>query len=91
MSFAIIISDELKKTLATMKRKDQRMFQMVRKKILQIATSDSLAIQHYKNLRSPLNDYKRVHIGSYVLLFRVQAEHIIFEALEHHDSVYQMK
>ena len=67
------------------------MFQMVEKKIVQIASSDPLAIQHYKNLRSPLNDYKRVHIGSYVLLFRVQTESIIFEALEHHDQVYQMK
>jgi mRNA-degrading endonuclease RelE of RelBE toxin-antitoxin system len=91
MSFAILISDELKKTLVTMKGKDQKMFQMVEKKILQIASSDSLTVQHYKNLRSPLNDYKRVHIGNYVLLFRVQAEHIIFEALEHHDQVYQMK
>jgi mRNA-degrading endonuclease RelE of RelBE toxin-antitoxin system len=69
MSFAIIISDELKQTLTTLKRKDHGLFQMVEKKIVQIASSDDVSIQHYKNLQSPLNDYKRVHVGSFVLLF----------------------
>jgi len=91
MSFLIIISDELKKTLVNLKRKDKTMFQMVEKKILQIASSDPFSIQHFKNLRSPLNDFKRVHIGSYVLLFRVQADKIIFEAFEHHDKIYQKR
>jgi len=67
------------------------MFHMVKKKIVQIASSDSLSIQHFKNLRSPLNDFKRVHLGSYVLLFCVQADKIIFEALEHHDHIYQKR
>jgi mRNA-degrading endonuclease RelE of RelBE toxin-antitoxin system len=89
MSFRIIISDELKKTLVNLKRKDKTMFQMVEKKILQIASLDSVSIQHFKNLRSPLSDYKRVHLGSYVLLFHVQTNNIIFDAFEHHDTVYQ--
>jgi len=91
MSFRTIISDELKKTLIILKRKDKTMFQMVKKKIVQIASSDSLSIQHFKNLRSPLNDFKRVHLGSYVLLFRVQADKIIFETLVHYDYVYQKR
>jgi len=91
MSFRIIVSDELKKTLVTLKRKDATMFQMAEKKIMQIASSDSLAIQHLKNLRSPLNDFKRVHLGCYVLLFRIQADTIVFEALEHHDQIYQKR
>jgi len=91
MSFQIIISNELKKTLIVLKRKDKTMFEMVEKKIMQIASSDSLAIQHYKNLRKPLNDFKRVHLGSYVLLFRVHADKIIFETFDHHDQIYQKR
>jgi mRNA-degrading endonuclease RelE of RelBE toxin-antitoxin system len=91
MSFRIIISDELKRTLVILKRKDKTMFQIIEKKILQIASLDSVSIQHFKNLRSPLSDFKRVHLGSYVLLFHVQADKIIFEAFEHHDKIYQQR
>lgn len=88
MSYHIIISDDLRKTLAILKRKDKTMFQMVEKKIVQIASLYTVSIQHFKNLRSPLSDFKRVHLGSYVLLFRVQANTIIFDAFEHHDKIY---
>jgi len=91
MSYRIIISDNLRKTLAILKRKDTTMFQMVEKKIMQIASLDSVSIQHFKNLRSPLSDYKRVHLGSYVLLFHVQTNNIIFDAFEHHDKIYQLR
>jgi mRNA-degrading endonuclease RelE of RelBE toxin-antitoxin system len=91
MSFRIIISDDLRKTLVILKRKDKTMFQMVEKKILQIASLDSISLQHFKNLRSPLSDFKRVHLGSYVLLFHVQANSIIFDAFEHHDKIYQQR
>jgi len=91
MSYHIIISDDLRKTLAILKRKDKTTFQMVEKKIVQIASLDSVSIQHFKNLRSPLSDFKRVHLGSYVLLFHVQANDIIFDAFEHHDTIYQRR
>jgi mRNA-degrading endonuclease RelE of RelBE toxin-antitoxin system len=91
MSFRIIISDDLRKTLVILKRKDKTMLQMVEKKISQIASLDSVSIQHFKNFQSPLSDFKRVHLGSYVLLFHVQANNIIFDAFEHHDKIYQQR
>lgn len=48
MSFRISISDELRKTLIILKRKDKTMFQIVEKKILQIASLDPVSIQHLK-------------------------------------------
>jgi len=66
MSFRIIISDDLRKTLVILKRKDKTMFEMIEKKIVQIASLDSVSIQHFKNLRSPLSDFKRIHLGSFV-------------------------
>lgn len=91
MSFRIIISDDLRKTLVILKRKDKIMFEIVEKKMVQIASLDSVSIQHFKNLRSPLSDFKRIHLGSFVLLFRVQANDIIFDAFEHHDKIYQRR
>ena len=47
--------------------------------------------QHYKNLRSPLQHLKRVHIDkSYVLVFSVDEnkKHIIIEDYYHNDNVY---
>ena len=91
MDIRIIIADDLRKTLVILKRKDKTMFQMVEKKIIQIASLDSVSIQHFKNLRRPQSDYKRVYLGSYVLLFRVQANNIIFDSFEHHDKIYQRR
>jgi mRNA-degrading endonuclease RelE of RelBE toxin-antitoxin system len=72
MSYRIAFSDELKKSLFLLKRKDNALYHAVEKKILQIASSDNTAIYHFKNLRGNLRDFKRVHIGSFVLLFRVE-------------------
>ena len=91
MSYHVIISNELKKTLTFLKKRDNTMFRALEKKMMKIATSDLLFIQHFKNLRSPLNDLRRVHLGSYVLLFRIKGDTIIFEAFEHHDLIYKKK
>lgn len=88
MNFRITFSEKLKKTLVQLKRKDKATYNALEKKILQIASSDTISIKHFKNLRAPLSDFKRVHIGSYVLLFRVEGDKIIFEDFDHHDSIY---
>jgi YafQ family addiction module toxin component len=46
---------------------------------------------HYKNLRKPLQHWKRVHIDkSFVLVFSVNegTKTIIFEDYDHHDNIY---
>ena len=91
MSYTIVLSDELEKTLIQLKRKDKTLFSAVEKKILQIASSDATSIQHFKNLRGTLSDFKRVHIGSFVLLFRVKDDCIIFEYFQHHDTIYEKR
>ena len=60
----------------------------VLKKIEEIITSD---VEHYKNLRYDLKEYKRVHIGHFVLVFRYnKTENIIsFDDLDHHDNIYK--
>jgi mRNA-degrading endonuclease RelE of RelBE toxin-antitoxin system len=64
----------------------------VRKKMDQIVSMDEASIDHYKNLRYGLSDWKRVHVGkSYVLFFRVYKKEgiVLFQKLMHHDDAYR--
>ena len=67
------------KDMARLKRKDPVLFHALEKKILQIASCDSVSITRFKNLRHGMSDFKRVHIGSFVLVFRVKEDTVIFE------------
>jgi YafQ family addiction module toxin component len=91
MSFRIVFSEELKRTLVILKRRDKSTYQALEKKIFQIASSDTVSIKHFKNLRGSLSDFKRIHIGSYVLLFRIEGDTIIFEYFDHHDKIYKKR
>jgi len=91
MSFKIIISNELKKSLAILKRKDKTTYIAVENKIFQIASCDQASIERFKNLRGKLSHLKRVHIGSFVLIFRIKDDAIVFEEFGHHDRIYKKR
>ena len=74
--------------LDKLRKKDFTLFRTVQKKICQIASLDITAIQHFKNLRGNLKNYKRVHIGSFVLIFKLEGDTIIFAKFCHHDDAY---
>lgn len=78
----------IQKTLKKLKIKDPQLFRAIQKKINQIANLDIVAIDHLKNLRGNLKDYKRVHIGSFVLIFKVENDILIFDKFKHHDKIY---
>ena len=82
------IHSDLDESLKKLSKKDKVLFEHIMKKIEEICCSD---IDHYKNLKKPLQDYKRVHIGHFVLLFKVKGDLIIFRYLEHHDKIYLVK
>jgi len=89
--FDAIISDELDKTL-NKRRKEKELIKAVLNKIDAICQEDLETINHYKNLRNDLSNYKRVHImKSFVLLFQVKYNEnkIIFLELTHHDDAYK--
>jgi len=50
--------------------------------------------QHYKNLRTPLQEFKRVHIDNhFVLLFSVDENKklITLQYFDHHDNIYDWR
>ena len=87
MSFSIN-TDAIKETMRKLRKNDLALFTAARKKIDQIAALDETAVHHFKNLKGHLSNHKRVHIGSFVLMFRVEGNTLIFVKLVHHDEAY---
>jgi mRNA-degrading endonuclease RelE of RelBE toxin-antitoxin system len=84
MNHPFELSAELLEKLA---KKDRNLAIALNKKIRQIVEGGETT--HYKNLRGELSRLKRVHVGNFVLLFRVRGETIVFEKLAHHDDAYE--
>lgn len=61
------------------------------KKIDEVVSSADA--EHYKNLRYNMKDSKRVHIGSFVLIFSYDKSKdcISFEDYDHHDKIIAQK
>jgi YafQ family addiction module toxin component len=79
----------IEETLKKLKKKNPVLFKALQKKIVQISKLEADEIQHFKNLRHGLKEYKRVHVGkSFVLMFKVEGDTVIFGKFEHHDNAY---
>jgi mRNA interferase RelE/StbE/toxin YoeB len=92
--FNFNLTDELKSIIKKLIRKDKKRVEIINKKIKQIINSDSVSIQHYKNLRYDLKDFKGVHINSsFVLVFKTDIKNnfILFIDFDHHDKIYKKK
>ena len=85
--YEIEIKPELDKKLEKLFKKDRKKYEIIMKKIKEIIENP----HHYKNLRKPLQNLKRVHIDtSFVLTFSVEEniKKITFQDYEHHDKIY---
>ena len=92
--FDFDLTDELKLIIRKLVKKDKKKVEIINKKIKEIINSNKDSINHYKNLRHDLSDYKRVHIDrSFVLVFKVDLfnNFILFVDFDHHDKVYGKK
>ncbi|MFH0954762.1 MAG: addiction module toxin RelE [Candidatus Micrarchaeota archaeon] len=92
MPFSFDLSDELKDAVRLLAKRDPAMADAINKKIRQIIASDDATIDHYKNLKHDLSEYKRVHIArNFVLLFKVSKKEkfILFDRFDHHDNIYK--
>ncbi|MBT3836126.1 addiction module toxin RelE [Candidatus Woesearchaeota archaeon] len=79
----------LQKKLKKVFKKDKVMYEIIMKKIEEICYCEN--VNHYKNLRKPLQELKRVHIkSSFVLTFKHvgKKDLIEFTDFDHHDNIY---
>jgi mRNA interferase RelE/StbE/toxin YoeB len=90
--FDFDISDELKFILKKLCKKDKKKVEIINKKIKEIVSCDKISINHYKNLRYELKEFKRVHVdNNFVLTFKVDLSNnfILFVDFDHHDRIYK--
>lgn len=92
MIFTYNLSDVLKKKLEKIGKKDPVLAQAFKKKCKEVIAHDEKTIDTYKNLKSPLNEFKRIHLtDNFIILFKVykKEKHIVFFDIKHWDKAYQ--
>ncbi|MDD5181846.1 MAG: addiction module toxin RelE [Candidatus Nanoarchaeia archaeon] len=73
--------------MAKLYKKDHVNFERVDKKIKEIISHP----EYYKNLSYGMSDFKRVHVGHFVMTFRIDynAEFVWFDDFDHHDNIFK--
>lgn len=90
--YDVVITPGLAPVFDDLKVKDPKAYANVKLKIEQIVNILELNPDHCKNLRAPLQQYKRVHVNkSFVLIFKVDKKNklMIIYDYEHHKKVYK--
>jgi YafQ family addiction module toxin component len=84
--YSLEIEEEVSKTFRKLLKKDRVQLEAVNKKIIQILSDP----YQFKPLRYPLNGLRRVHIGSFVLIYRVNENPATVQIIKytHHDEAY---
>ena len=88
MNYAIEIGEDLDKQLFKLSKRDKATFEAIQKKVREIVQDP----YHFKPLKAPLQNKRRVHIsGSFVLIFSIDEERkaVYFLEFEHHDKAYK--
>jgi len=87
--YEIYIEDSLKKILKKLYKKNRITYEAIMKKIEEIIKYP----QHYKPLRHDLKNIRRVHIGHFILVFKIDEDNKIVKFLDfdHHDNIYKKR
>lgn len=86
--YTLAIRRQLDEKLKKLIKKNRNQYELVMKKTQEIVLNP----QHYKNLRAPLQHWKRVHVDcNFVLTFSVDdnTKTVVLEDFEHHDKIYK--
>ena len=90
--YTISVKENFKKQLENVR--DKKSQSNIKNKMKEIAKTVEFNPNHYKNLKKPMQKYKRAHVNnSFVLIFRVDTENkkVIFFDYDHHDASYKKK
>ena len=88
MSYLLEVAEELNKDFAKLAKRDKVLFEILTRKVQEIRENP----YHYKSLRAPLQNKRRVHVGgSFVLIFSIDKQRTTVRLLEfeHHDQAYK--
>lgn len=83
--FKPYFSENFNKILKRVKKKDKEIFQRISENIFKIINNPLCG----KPLRNVLKNYRRIHIGHFVLIYEIANTEIRFLDFDHHDKVYK--
>ena len=84
MYYSIEFSDEFEKSIKKLKKKDKIVFGQIQKKLAEIVENP----EHYKPLKNVLAGYRRLHFGSFILIYTIENNIVRIISLDHHDKAY---
>jgi YafQ family addiction module toxin component len=84
--YSLEVEEEVSKNFRRLLKKDKTQLEAIRKKISQILSDP----YQFKPLRHPLEGLRRVHVGSYVLIYKVIESPPTVQIIKyaHHDQAY---
>jgi len=84
MGYSIEFSSTFEKSMKKLKKKDKVMYDQIQKKLIDLVENPD----HFKPLRNILAGYRRIHFGSFVLIYKIDDDIIRIISLDHHDKSY---
>ncbi len=84
--YTLGIKESVDRLFFRLAKKNPKQMTAVEKKIKQILTNP----YHFKPLRAPMQHLRRVHVGSFVLVYSIDEGNkvVTIEDYAHHDRVY---
>ena len=85
--YTIENSPQIDKIFRKLSRKNPQEFEAITKKLVELAEDP----HRFKPLSNVMKGFRRVHFGSFVLIFSIDEERmtVVLEDYEHHDTVYR--
>jgi YafQ family addiction module toxin component len=84
MVYQIEFSIQFEKSMKKLKKKDKVLFEQIQKKLINLVQNPD----HYKPLKNILAGYRRIHFGSFVLIYKIEGDLVRIISLDHHDQSY---
>jgi len=84
MGYSIEFSSTFEKSMKKLKKKDKVMYYQIQKKLIDLVENPD----HFKPLRNILAGYRRIHFGSFILIYKIDGDIIRIISLDHHDKSY---
>jgi len=85
--YSLEVVESVDKIFKKLKKKDSAQFEALSKKVNEVLENP----QQFKPLKSPMQHMRRVHVGSFVLVYDIdEARKVVtIRRYEHHDNVYK--
>ncbi len=86
MTYQVIADPQVQKRLRKIFKKDKSIYGHLKKKLVKLGQNPEIG----KPLKNVLKNKRRLHIGSYVLIYKIDNENKVIKLLEfdHHDKAY---